>query len=115
MHIHGGIADDFAFIVVEFHEECVVLLEESRAYPVEVHHLAVLMLVEKELRGELRCVQAPVHVNTRMDVIQIETHLHIALLRITCQEKDIGQRVSLWQIETLELCFLQFQDGRLRL
>ena len=114
VNVHAGFADRLALLVEQLDEQRVVLLEEARANPVEVHQFAVLVFRELEGRQERRHFQLVVDVNAGVDVFHVEAQLDIALLAVDCQEIDIGQRMALGDVETLELGLLQLQRVGLR-
>ena len=57
VHVHVSLRHHLPTVIAEFQVARVVLLEESRANPVEPHHLTVGMLVEPELLGDFGNIQ----------------------------------------------------------
>ena len=110
MYVHLSPRNLLAHIVAQVDEQRVVLLKQPRSQPVEVHKLAILVLVELELRGQRRDVHIIVSIDTRMQVGQPHLQLHVTLLVVSRQEVNVGERMAVGHVETLEVGFLHLQD-----
>ena len=106
MYVHLGLGNLLAQIVAQVDEQRVVLLEQARSQPVEVHKLAILVFVELKLRGERRDVHIVIGVDACVQVGQVHLQFHVTLLLVTCEEVDVGQRMIIGHVETLEVGLL---------
>ena len=108
--VTGDVLQLSGAVVPDGEVECVVLLVQARTHPVEVHELAVLVLVEVEVVRQFHVTET---------VVQVDACVHLGLVEsqsvAVVVEDDIDEVFAFGNVETLELAGLQVECGGLRL
>ena len=71
--VDGGSGDNLVLVVEHGEEQRVVAFVETRAYPVEVHQLAVFVLVELEVGAQFHRLEVGVGGHTQVYTLQVQT------------------------------------------
>ena len=111
-HVHACRADIVAVGLLQLHIQRVEALVKSRAYPVEVHQLTVLVFIEGETCGQGQIIVFIIRRHTSDESLQVQAQLLLPLLGrggAACHQEDVGQLLVGIDIEALEVLVLQIQ------
>ena len=111
--IHACRTDVIAIGLLQLDIERVEALIETRAYPVEVHQLAVLVLVVLENRRQRQVIELIIRRSPWEEPFPVQAQTFPTLLghgRVARHQEDVGQRPVLGNIETLEVLVLQIEE-----
>ena len=107
--VDGGLIHGCALLVEQLQVQRVVLFEQARTHPVEVHQFAVLVFREFEGGQQAWYVKLVVDVDARVQVLQVQFQFHVAVALIARHQVHLAERVAFGHVEALEIGFLQFQ------